>query len=257
MPRCWARARKPTSSRMAPLTRISAVVSCRRSRVADRRFERPAPATVIPPTAARTTNPPRSTSLAAVLVASREKNSDSRTTVAKSATDEAAIVSWPSGDAASPASFKTGTMSPSDVAESVIATSSGRCTIPMPSRAALKRSASPNETTNPTSDVVRNRPLNRDGSTSRPARNSSIVTPRSDRIRIGVSRWTHPRTEGPMTMPATISRTTAGRRRRGRRPRSNGAPNAAAATSVSPVNDTSGISRPPRAGCYRSRPQRP
>lgn len=46
---------------------------------------------------------------------------------------------------------------------------------------------------------------------------------------------------GPTAMPATISRTTAGRRTFGAKPSSKGARNAMAATTSRPPKDTSGI----------------
>ena len=51
-----------------------------------------------------------------VLARVREKNSDSRITAPKSAIDEAATTSWPNVDEISPASFSTGTSTPSEVA---------------------------------------------------------------------------------------------------------------------------------------------
>ena len=63
--------------------------------------------------------------LRAVPDASREKKSDSRMTVAKSAIVAPAITSWPNVEPTSPASLSTGMTTPSEVAESTIATNSG------------------------------------------------------------------------------------------------------------------------------------
>ena len=57
-----------------------------------------------------------------VPVASREKKSVRRMIVAKSAIEAAAIVSWPNRLPTSPASLSSGTTTPSDVAERMIAT---------------------------------------------------------------------------------------------------------------------------------------
>src|SRR5262249_32263912 len=58
---------------------------------------------------------------------------------------------------------------------------------------------------------------------------------------IGASRSTQPRTDGPTTMPATISSTTAGTRARGASPNSSGIANATAATTNRLDRDTSGV----------------
>ncbi len=57
-----------------------------------------------------------------------EKNKVSSTIAEKSATDDPAMVVWPTGLSARPASLSTGPMRPSDVADSAIATSSGELT---------------------------------------------------------------------------------------------------------------------------------
>src|SRR5690242_191706 len=60
----------------------------------------------------------------------------------------------------------------------------------------------------------------------------------------GWSTSTHPRTWGPTTIPATISRTTAGSRSRGASPSVSGASRAMTATISRLVNSTSGMSAP-------------
>ena len=59
-----------------------------------------------------------------------EKNNDRRTMAAKSATVAPAMVSRPTSLSAAPESLSTGTTSPSDVADSVTASSSGDRTTP-------------------------------------------------------------------------------------------------------------------------------
>jgi hypothetical protein len=54
-----------------------------------------------------------------------------------------------------------------------------------------------------------------------------------------VSIETQPSTWGPITIPSTISSTTAGRRSVGSSPRASGAPSATAATIATPPNETS------------------
>src|SRR5205085_12236908 len=58
------------------------------------------------------------------------------------------------------------------------------------------------------------------------------------------SAWTHPRTPGPRTTPATISSTGPGTRSHGARPSSKGTPNATSATTNRLTNPTSGMTTP-------------
>ena len=71
-----------------------------------------------------------SVTLLPVLPPEAEKNRDSRTIAAKSATVAAAIVVWPTALPDWPASFSTGTTSPSDVADRVMARSNGALASP-------------------------------------------------------------------------------------------------------------------------------
>ena len=59
-----------------------------------------------------------------------EKNSDSRMIAPKSAIEAAAITSWPKLEPMLPESLSTGTITPSEVATSTIATNSGDLTKP-------------------------------------------------------------------------------------------------------------------------------
>jgi hypothetical protein len=61
-----------------------------------------------------------------------EKNSDSRMIAPKSAIEAAAITSWPKLELMLPESFKPGTITPSEVATSTMATNSGDLTNPPP-----------------------------------------------------------------------------------------------------------------------------
>ena len=61
---------------------------------------------------------------------------------------------------------------------------------------------------------------------------------------IGVVNSTQPRTDGPMTIPATISSITAGTRSRGANPSRSGTAKATTATTNRSDNDTSGVIRP-------------
>src|SRR5215813_3926813 len=79
-------------------------------------------------------------------------------------------------------------------------------------------------------------------SISRPARNSRNARPNRARICTGRSTRTQPNPEGPMMIPPTISRTTAGMRSRGAKPTVSGARTATAATTSRLTNDTSGMS---------------
>ena len=82
---------------------------------------------------------------------SREKKSESRITVAKSAIVPLAMMSCPKVEPLSPASLRTGTSTPSDVADSTIATNSGCVDEAARLRAAGPTTiAIPSETTKPT-----------------------------------------------------------------------------------------------------------
>ena len=93
------------------------------------RIECSAPRTAPKTTAASTTSAPSSSSVEPA-PPSPEKKIDSRMIAPKSAIDAAATISWPNVDEISPASFSTGTMHASEVAQRMIATSSGVSTSP-------------------------------------------------------------------------------------------------------------------------------
>ncbi len=155
----------------------------------------------------------------------------------KSAIVLAAITSCPSVEPLSPASLSTGISTPSEVAESAIATSSGASTRPASLRPPAATSAIANDTAKLTPASFRTRPRKRAKSISRPARKSRNASPSVATTAIVSSTCTHPSTLGPTTIPATISNTTAGARTRGKSPRRNGAPKATAETIRSPLNE--------------------
>ena len=105
--------------------RICAVVSCRRRRTSPRRRECSTPAMSSATSTATTNSPPSRMTFDAVEPDSREKKSESRITVAKSAIVPAAMTSWPKVEPISSASLSTGTSTPSEVADSTMATNSG------------------------------------------------------------------------------------------------------------------------------------
>ena len=85
------------SSTIASRTRISAVVSCRRTRTVLRRTECSTPASASPAAAASSTNRPSSVKVAPTLAAISENSNDNSTMAPKSATDAPAIVICPTG----------------------------------------------------------------------------------------------------------------------------------------------------------------
>ncbi len=74
-------------------------------------------------------------------------------------------------------------------------------------------------------------------SISRPARNSSIPSPRSLSTVIGASICTQPRTDGPITIPAITSSTAPGTGSAGSRPSTTGTNTATAAMTRTPLNE--------------------
>jgi len=103
---------------------------------------------------------------------SREKNSESRMTVAKSAIVPAAITSWPNVEPISPASLRTGTSTPSEVAESTIAMNSGCEARPPAFSSSPTTMAIASDSAKPVDASRSTRPRNLSNSISSPARNS-------------------------------------------------------------------------------------
>src|SRR4051812_25501361 len=79
-------------------------------------------------------------------------------------------------------------------------------------------------------------------SNSRPASSSRNARPTRARTWTGRSTRTQPRTDGPRTIPATISRTTDGTRSRGAQPSASGTAAATAVMISRLVKETSGTS---------------
>jgi hypothetical protein len=124
----------------------------------------------------------------------------------------------------------------------MIATSSGVSTRPAACRPSETATATANESAKPTAVSRRTGPRRRAKSISSPARKSTNASPISAMTEIAASSCTTPSTDGPATMPATISSTTDGRRTLGARPSRNGAAKATTATMSRLLSD--GISRP-------------
>ena len=103
---------------------------------------------------------------------SREKKSESRITVAKSAIVPAAMTSCPKVEPISSESLSSGTSTPSEVADSTMATNSGWEARPPAFSSSPTTIASTRETANPSSASRRTRPRRRMKSISKPARNS-------------------------------------------------------------------------------------
>ena len=156
-----------------------------------------------------------------------------------SAIDAPAMASWPNGDSARPLSLSTGMTTPSDVAESMIATRSGERTKPAACSPSPATSAIPKETTKPSPLTRSRRPRRRSKSTSSPAIRSRNASPIRFMTCTGPSTSAQPSTCGPTTIPSRISSTTAGNRRRGTSPSASGAAKATAATTARFVKLTS------------------
>ena len=115
----------PMSRRKAPRTLIWALESCSLARAELRRLECSASASASPVAITSTTKPAIKRRVDPALLESPEKKRESRMIAPKSAIDEPAMISWPSAVLLWPASASTGITMPSDVLDSMIATSSG------------------------------------------------------------------------------------------------------------------------------------
>ena len=204
-----ASAAKPTSSTSDARTRICAVVSCRRTRSSRRRRECSAPRTARKTAAARPNSPPSSSSVAPV-PPSPEKKIESRMIAPKSAIEAAAMISCPKVVESCPESLSTGTSTPSEVAQRMIATSSGVSTRSTACRPNETASATASEIAKPVSVSLRTCPRSLPNSISSPARKSTNARPSSATTSTASSTSTQPSPDGPTTMPATISSTTEG-----------------------------------------------
>ena len=196
-------------------------------------------------TTARTTRPPIKSSVEPT-PPSPEKKIESRITAPKSAIVPAATISWPKVEEISPASFSTGIRTPSEVAQRMIAISSGVSISPVAFSTSATSNAIPKDTTNAISVTRRTCPRSRWKSISSPARKSRKASPSTEITEIASSTWTIPSTEGPITIPARISSTTDGSFTLGKKPRVSGATKVTATT----------ISRLSKAGIAGSADQR-
>ena len=220
----------PTRSTKAPRIRICALVSCRRTSVLEIRRECSAPITANSTAAMASTKKPIRSSLVPAPLDSPEKRNDSSSTETKSAIEAAAITSWPKRVVDSPASWSTGTITPSEVEVRITASSSGSSPMPAKSSAKPAISASTSDAAKPAEAARRSAPRSAPRSISRPARKSRKASPISARTSTGWSISTQPSTAGPRTMPITISSTTEGRRSPGTMPIASGAKKPAATT---------------------------
>ena len=229
-PRLVASAVSPIKSRKAPRIRIWAVVSWRRRSVSRILRECSTPAIVNATSTAATNSRLIRMIWFAVPADSREKKSDSRITVAKSAIVAPATTSCPNVEEISPESFSTGTTTPSEVDDKTIAMKRGWLTQPAFFRTRPATIAITNDTTKPRAAIFKTRPRSFSNSISSPARKSRKARPTIERTRTGSSTWTHPSTAGPITIPATSSRTTDGIRTAGASPSRSGAAKPTATT---------------------------
>ena len=175
--------------------------------------------------------------MASALLPGAENNSDNSRIEANSAMVAPPITSLAKSESPWPASFRAGMTIPSDVDTSTIATNKGDSTCPSSLSAMPARRPSTMEIENEPAESRRDEPLSRRRSISRPARKNRKARPMVDRIWIGASTFTHPSPEGPMAMPARISRTTAGRRSLGAKPKRRRAPKATATTISRPESE--------------------
>ena len=200
-----------------------------RSRSARMRAECSAPRTTTKTTTASRNSAPSSSAVEPV-PPSPEKKIESRMIAPKSAIDAAAMISCPRVDEISPGSLSTGTRTPSEVAHRMIATSSGVSTRPAAFGPSETASAIANESAKAAPVRRSSGPRSLSNSISSPARKSTNASPSRATTSTEASTSARPSTDGPITMPATISSTTdrscaagrgrgaAARRRRPHRP---------------------------------------
>ena len=157
----------------------------------------------------------------------------------KSAIEPAAMTSCPNVEAISPASLSTGISTPSEVAQRMIATSSGVSTRPAAlQQRARPTSAIPNESAKPSRRQPQHRPAQPREVDLQPGQEEQEREPEHrdhlDRL-VDLDRPEH--ATGRSTIPATISSTTDGSRTRGKRPSTKGAAKATATTISRPLNE--------------------
>jgi hypothetical protein len=205
-------------------------------------------------TAPSTTSRPINTS-AEPAPPSPEKKTDSRMIAPKSAIDAAPMISWPKVVEISPASFSTGTSTPSEVAQRMIATSSGVSISPPAFRISATPTAMTNETANATVVSRSTGPRSLSNSISSPARKSTKASPIRATTSTASSVSTQPSSAGPITIPATISSTTEGSRSLGKKPSRKGAAKAMVETISRLSKDGIALRSRRRLLVLRRRPQ--
>ena len=157
-----------------------------------------------------------------------EKNSDTRITVATSASEAPAITSCPNVVLVWPASRSTATTIPNEVAARMMATSTGVPASPAASKPKATRKASASETANAAPTVPRWRSPSASKAISSPARKNRNTSPTCENTSSGALTWTRSSSSGPIRMPARISVTSGGTLGIGSRSTSSGAAVAAA-----------------------------
>ena len=146
-------------------------------------MDRPRPASEPPATSTSIKNVPSRSSFVARPFDSPEKNSVSRMTAPKSATVLPAMTSWPKSELALPESLSTGTTRPSDVADSVMAMSSGDWIRPPARSRKPMTSPSASEMISPMAGRRSRGPRSRSSSTSSPETKSRNPRPTTERTR--------------------------------------------------------------------------
>src|SRR5215467_1647836 len=231
-PRWVARAPRPATSSIDSRMRIWAEVSASLSSVRVIHMERSMRSVAMTTRTAKTPSSDRSSSLGPTAVARPEKKRESKTTELTSPSEAPAIANWPTGRSATPASFRIGTIIPSDVAMRMIPMSSGLSTTPAACSTIPMIKAS--TTLRPSASPARRArgPRKWRTSISRPARNSRNASPIVDSSRTAWSGCTKSSTAGPSTIPATISSTGPGTGTRGTAAKTNGTAAATASTAT-------------------------
>jgi hypothetical protein len=159
----------------------------------------------------RTAKIPKNSTFVGGLDIALEKKRESRMIDPNSPSVAPAITSCPKFVAPSPASFSIGITIPSEVEERIIAISSGEVISPNAKRPNPISKANAKEMTKALPIRIMTRPLNLCRSTSNPERKSKYERPRIDRNPRNTSTCAQFSTCGPIIIPPTISKTTAGR----------------------------------------------
>ena len=247
-----ASAAKPTSKANAPRMRICAVVSANWRSTEPSGCQRSARSSATVSTTASNTTPPTSTSCAPTPLDVREKNSDSRITVPKSASDALAITSCPKLLCTWSASFNTATTNAKRGCSKRNPNQQRRCDQPCRSEAVAQqqRNCTCQQkiecgwSEHAAQFIKRNFHARQKEQKRQP--NQAQAPGLAHRLRPGQSRLDQ------WAMPASSSRTAEGRRRRGTNPASSGSANAATTTTSRLANDSVAITSFSNSGVIRS-----